>query len=101
MAATGRSTARPALPWLEILAGLALLPAFWLSALLAAMALLPTALYPRVQLLVQLSCLPLAAALTWFSVRRAPPLLLMVLIPVLLVLYVVVFYFAATLLGRP
>jgi hypothetical protein len=100
MAETGRSTAKPALPWLEILAGLVLLPAFWVSTLLAAMALLPGAIFPRFQLLVQVACLPPAVTLAWLSVRRAPPLLLTVLIAVVLVLYLAALYLTAALPGR-
>src|SRR5262249_28073288 len=98
MAATGRSIARPALPWLEVLAGLVLLPAFWVSALFVMMALLPAAIFPRFQLLVQMTCLAPAAAMAWLSVRRAPSLLLA--IPLLLVLYSIVIYFATALAGR-
>ena len=80
----GTSTARP---WLKILAGVVLLPGFWVSVVLAVVAILPSAILPRFQLLVQLASLLPAGVLAWLAVRRAPALLLAILIPVLLALY--------------
>ncbi len=75
-------------PWLKILAGVVLFPGFWASVVLAVAAILP-AVFPRLQLLVQLTAILPAGALAWLAVRRAPPLLLAILIPVLLALYVI------------
>lgn len=72
---------------LRILAGVVLVPAFWVSVVLAVAAVLPTALSPRFQVPVQVACVLPAAALAWFAVRRAPARLLALLIPGMLVLY--------------
>ena len=72
---------------LRILAGVVLLPAFWVSVVLAVVAVLPAALSPRFQVPVQVACVLPAAVLAWFAVRRAPARLLALLIPAMLVLY--------------
>jgi hypothetical protein len=72
---------------LRFLAGVVLLPGFWVSVVLAVVAVLPAGLSPRFQVPVQVACVLPAAALAWFAVRRAPPRLLALLIPAMLVLY--------------
>lgn len=90
---------RAARLWLKVLAGVALLPGFWVSVVLAVVAILP-AIFPRFQLLVQLASLLPAGVLAWLTVKRAPALLLAILIPVLLALYFIALNLMANLPGR-
>jgi hypothetical protein len=86
--------------WLKMLAGVVLLPGFWVSILFAAIAILPASIFPRSQVLVQVASLLPAGALAWLTVRRAPSLLLVLLIPLLLVLYLIALDLMANLPGR-
>src|SRR3989337_2443552 len=73
----GPPAPRAAQPWLKILAGVVLSPGFWVSVVLAVVAILP-AILPRMQLVVQLTAILPAGALAWLAVRRAPALLLVI-----------------------
>lgn len=88
MTATTQDLVLKAAPlWLRLLAGVVLVPAFWVSVALAVIAVLPAAVFPQFQVPVQVACVLPAGALAWFAVRRAPARLLALLIPVMLVLY--------------
>jgi hypothetical protein len=95
---TATKTARP---WLRVVAGVILLPAFWISVIFAAVAILPAAVFSRFHQPLQWAALLPAGVLAWLAVRRAPALLLALLIPVLLVLYVVALNLMAFLPGQP
>ena len=87
MTASQGPVLRSAPLWLRVLAGVVLVPGFWMSVVLALVAILPTAVFPRFQMPVQVACVLPAGALAWFAVRRAPARLLALLIPVMLALY--------------
>lgn len=87
MTATQDPVLRSAPLWLRVLAGVVLVPGFWVSVVLAAVAVLPAASFPRFQMPVQVASVLPAAALAWFAVRRAPARLLAVLIAVMLAIY--------------
>ena len=97
----GSAVAKTARPWLKVVAGVVLLPAFWISLIFAAVASLPPAVFSRFHVLVQVAALLPAGVLAWLAVRRAPTLLLALLMPVLLVLYVVALNLMAFLPGQP